>query len=412
MKSSEKFWGKGRASRPAPAGQLHPQAILPASCRQVWLPRQCGDLPLRVLDDTNTLREACYPGAAGDCSSATHGASRRVRRAGPRSPLAPVASWSGASTPDSGIDPPGAAFNELGPGFPRACGDQTNVRCILIRADGPGRQSCHLRRSVQLRPKARGDRSATQEAQAQRKAVPRVRRTERTQARNVFAVCRDSNGWLARPAPRGACCLERKPCGSFIRHRARKHPTGGGMSRRLSGCDRDRRGAKDSPMQHSLTRESGIGARQMSRADVVSDDRRRVMAVTFRAANCHSVRSSGITAYLKLNVATIVVRPGDRGAQEAAQHEPPDRTAEDSQGRATEKIRFEGGTVRHALLRAGRSGASRSLSVQRGVPRRAAGLIGHGGDRQRIDTRRRERLRFSRFCWALLTESPREGSSR
>ena len=98
------------------------------------------------------------------------------------------------------------------------------TRYILIRADGPERQTCHLRRSVQLRPKARGDRSATQEAQAQRKTAPRVRRTERTQARNVFAVCRDSNGWLARPAPRGACWLERKPCGSFIRHRAREHP--------------------------------------------------------------------------------------------------------------------------------------------------------------------------------------------
>ena len=36
--------------------------------------------------------------------------------------------------------------------------------------------------------------------------------------------CRDSSGWTARPAPRGACWLERKPCGSFIRHRARKHP--------------------------------------------------------------------------------------------------------------------------------------------------------------------------------------------
>ena len=31
----------------------------------------------------------------------------------------------------------------------------------------------------------------------------------------------------------------------------------------------DRRGAEDSPMRHSLTRESGIGARQMSRAHVV-----------------------------------------------------------------------------------------------------------------------------------------------
>ena len=36
--------------------------------------------------------------------------------------------------------------------------------------------------------------------------------------------CRDSSGWTARPAPRGARWLERKPCGSFIRHRAREHP--------------------------------------------------------------------------------------------------------------------------------------------------------------------------------------------
>ena len=138
--------------------------------------------------------------------------------------------WSGEagarrrSTPCAGTKPIGMLLPVLPMRPPRARGDQTNVRYIVIRADGPGRQSCHLRRSVQLRPKARGDRSATQEAQAQRKAAPRVRRTERTQARNVFTVCRDSNGWLARPAPRGACWLERKPCGSFIRHRARKHP--------------------------------------------------------------------------------------------------------------------------------------------------------------------------------------------
>ena len=113
------------------------------------------------------------------------------------------------STPCAGTKPICVLLPVLPMGPPRARGDQTNVRYILIRADGPGRQSCALRRSVQLRPKARGDRSATQDAQAQRKAVPRVRRTERTQARNVFAVCRDSNGWLARPAPRGACWLER-----------------------------------------------------------------------------------------------------------------------------------------------------------------------------------------------------------
>ena len=91
------------------------------------------------------------------------------------------------STPRAGTKPIGVLLPVLPMRPPRARGDQTNVRYMLIRADGPGRQSCHLRRSVQLRPKARGD----------------------------------------------------------------------------------RRGAEDSPMRHSLTRESGIGARQMSRAHVV-----------------------------------------------------------------------------------------------------------------------------------------------
>ena len=83
--------------------------------------------------------------------------------------------WSGKPVPVEG--PPRARepnrFGVLLPVLPmrppRARGDQTNVRYIVIRADGPGRQSCHLRPSVQLRPKARGNRSATQEAQAQRK---------------------------------------------------------------------------------------------------------------------------------------------------------------------------------------------------------------------------------------------------
>ena len=68
------------------------------------------------------------------------------------------------STPCAGTEPIGVLLPVLPMRPPRARGDQTNVRCIVIRADGPGRQSCHLRRSVQLRPKARGDRSATQEA--------------------------------------------------------------------------------------------------------------------------------------------------------------------------------------------------------------------------------------------------------
>ena len=53
------------------------------------------------------------------------------------------------------------------------------------------------------------------------------------------------------------------------------------------------------------------------------------------------------------NLRRMRVRPSDCGAHEAARHEPPDRTAEDSHRRATEKIGFEGGAVRHARLRAG-----------------------------------------------------------
>ena len=92
-------------------------------------------------------------------------------------------------------------------------------------------------------------------------------------------------------------------------------------------------------MQHSLTRESGIGARRM----FVSDDPRRVKTVTFRAAKCHSVRSSGITAYLKVNVATIVRAQAIAAHEKPRNTDLPDRTAEDSHRCATEKVRFEGG---------------------------------------------------------------------
>ena len=135
------------------------------------------------------------------------------------------------------------------------------------------------------------------------------------------------------------------------------------------------------------------------------------MAVTFRAATCHSVRSSGITAYLKLNVATIVC------AQAIATHKRPrntnfpDRTAEIVRVALPRRSDLKEGPSDMPSFAPGvRERLARS-PVQR-APRRAAGLIGHGSDRQRIDTRRRERLRFSRFCWALLTESPRAGLSR
>ena len=200
---------------------------------------------------------------------------------------------------------------------PRARGDQTNVRYMLIRADGPGRQSCHLRRSVQLRPRARGDRRGAE--------------GRRGLADAVFADARERD--RRAPDEPGACC---------------------------------------------------------------SDDRRRVMAVTFRAATCPSVRSSGITAYLK-STSPRSCAP---------------RRSRRTRGRATRTSRIgRPRIVRVALPRRSdlKEGPSDMPSFAPGVrerfarspvqraPRRAAGPIGHSGDRQRIDTRRRERLRFSRL---------------
>ena len=107
-------------------------------------------------------------------------------------------------------------------------------------------------------------------------------------------------------------------------------------------------------------------------ADVVSDDRRRVMAVTFRAANCHSVRSCGITAYLEPHVATIVCAQAIAAHNRPRNTNLPDRTAEDSQGRATEKVRLKEGPSDMPSFAPGVR-ESRSLSVQRGAPRRACG---------------------------------------
>ena len=98
--------------------------------------------------------------------------------------------------------------------------------------------------------------------------------------------------------------------------------------------------AQDSPLWRSLTRERGISSRRMSRVDVFRMIKRRVKTVALgAAANCHTFRASGITAYL-LNGGTL------ERAQAIAAHESPrttklyDRTADDVTVEDIEKIRI------------------------------------------------------------------------
>ena len=86
---------------------------------------------------------------------------------------------------------------------------------------------------------------------------------------------------------------------------------------------------RGSPLWRSLTRTRELGERRMSRVDVFRMVKRRVKAAELgEAANCHTFRASGITAYL-LNGGTL------ERAQAIAGHESPrttqlyDRTADD-----------------------------------------------------------------------------------
>ena len=98
-------------------------------------------------------------------------------------------------------------------------------------------------------------------------------------------------------------------------------------------------GERGSPLWRSLTRTRELGERRMSRVDVFRMVKRRVKAAELgEAANCHTFRASGITAYL-LNGGTL------ERAQAIAGHESPrttqlyDRTADDITVEDIERIK-------------------------------------------------------------------------
>ena len=94
----------------------------------------------------------------------------------------------------------------------------------------------------------------------------------------------------------------------------------------------------DAPLWRTLTRARRLSSRRMSRVDVFRMIKRRVKAADLgAAANCHTFRATGITAYL-LNGGTL------ERAQAIAAHESPrttklyDRTADDVTIEDIEKI--------------------------------------------------------------------------
>ena len=96
---------------------------------------------------------------------------------------------------------------------------------------------------------------------------------------------------------------------------------------------------RGSPLWRSLTRTRELGERRMSRVDVFRMVKRRVKTAELGvAANCHTFRASGITAYL-LNGGTL------ERAQAIAGHESPrttqlyDRTADDITVEDIERIK-------------------------------------------------------------------------
>ena len=98
-------------------------------------------------------------------------------------------------------------------------------------------------------------------------------------------------------------------------------------------------GERGSPLWRSLTRTRELGERRMNRVDVFRMVKRRVKAAELgAAANCHTFRASGITAYL-LNGGTL------ERAQAIAGHESPrttqlyDRTADDITVEDIERIK-------------------------------------------------------------------------
>ena len=95
---------------------------------------------------------------------------------------------------------------------------------------------------------------------------------------------------------------------------------------------------KDAPLWRTLTRQRELSGRRMSRVDVFRMIKRRVQVAGLgTAANCHTFRATGITAFL-LNGGTL------ERAQAIAAHESPrttklyDRTADEVTVEDIEKI--------------------------------------------------------------------------
>ena len=98
-------------------------------------------------------------------------------------------------------------------------------------------------------------------------------------------------------------------------------------------------GERGSPLWRSLTRTRKLGERRMSRVDVFRMVKRRVKAAEFgEAANCHTFRASGITAYL-LNGGTLERAQAIAGHESLRTTQLYDRTADDITVEDIERIR-------------------------------------------------------------------------
>ena len=97
---------------------------------------------------------------------------------------------------------------------------------------------------------------------------------------------------------------------------------------------------RGSPLWRSLTRTRELGERRMSRVDVFRMVKRRVKPVALgNAANCHTFRASGITAYL-LNGGTLERAQAIAGHESARTTQVYDRPADDIAVEDVERIKI------------------------------------------------------------------------
>ena len=143
-----------------------------------------------------------------------------------------------------------------------------------------GRQaSTPCRSTTRRRPRSRASSSRSLTLR------PMLRSDELKRTRQIAGIALNRPSQLrARRLRHGARCLA--------------GPPRGGLSRRLSEAA-GIAAEPGSPLWRTLTRTRELGERRMSRADVFRMVKRRVKAAgPGDAANCHTFRASGITAYL------------------------------------------------------------------------------------------------------------------